>query len=58
MKALEGRASDILLDYIEGRYDLIQDLTGEQVFIDGNGDHFEVTPEVSFYLDLIDEYSN
>ena len=55
MKLLEGKASDILLDYADGMFELIEDSTGKFLFVDTTGETFELTEEVEFYLNLLRE---
>lgn len=55
MKLLEGKTSDILLDYADGLYTLNQDLTGRPIFIDDSGVEHGLSDEVVFYLDILHE---
>lgn len=55
MRLLEGKASDILLDYADGLYTLDTDSVGDPVFVDASGEHFILPEEVAFYLTILPE---
>ncbi len=51
---LEGEASEILHDYVRGRYTLVADQTGYWQFEDGYGVLWELPVDVQYYLDIIE----
>lgn len=53
---LEGKASDILWDYTEGRYTLHIDQMGDLQFEDEYGARWELDPQVQYYINLIELY--
>lgn len=49
---LEGQASEILHDYADGIYTLVVE-DEDLKFVDENGQVWELSPEVLYYLQLI-----
>lgn len=53
---LEGNPSDIIFDYSEGKYKLIEDQSGDLQFEDENGTLWELDTKVQHYLNLIEKH--
>lgn len=53
---LDGKASDILWDYTEGKYTLHIDELGELQFVDEKGTLWDIPEQVQFYLNQVETH--
>ena len=56
MRLLEGRASDIILDFADGKLKMVRESSSNKLLLQYlNGETFAISEEVEFYLNILIE---